>query len=422
MGTEIIVLIAIFVLLVLSACFSGSETALTGASRARIHTLEQQGDSRAAVVSDLWQRRERMIGALLIGNNLVNITASTLSASLFITWFGDTGIVYATIAMTVLVVIFSEVLPKTYAIHHADKVALLVAKPMRGLVTVLGPLTGMINAVVGGTFALFRARIAHTEAEREERAEEELRGAIDLHAGQDEPKEKAMLRSILDLAEVEVSEIMTPRRDVVALDANLPAEEIMRQVLDSPFTRFPLWRDNPDNIVGILHAKRLLRALQATGGETGPLDVLSIAQTAWFIPDTTDLLSQLHAFQLRKEHFALVVDEYGVFLGIVTLEDILEEIVGDISDEHDEEIEGVKQEPDGTFVIDGRVTLRDLNRQFDWRLPDEEASTIAGLVLFEARTIPEVAQVFEFHGFRFEILGRQRHQITKLRVTPPAAS
>jgi Mg2+/Co2+ transporter CorB len=420
MGSEIVILIAIVLLLVASAFFSGSETALTGASRARIHTMEQQGDRRALRVARLWGRREQVIGALLVGNNLVNITASTLSASLFIDWFGPAGIIYATIAMTVLVVLFSEVMPKTYAIHHADQMALFVARPVSWLVAALAPVTKAVDLLVKATMGLFGVRFAKTTAEQEVRAEEELRGAIDLHARPEEPAERAMLRSILDLADVQVGEIMTHRRDTVAIDADLPAEEIMRQVLDSPYTRLPLWRGNPDNIVGVLHAKRLLRALQAAGSETAKLDVMSVAQSPWFIPDSTDLLQQLQAFRERHEHFALVVDEYGVFLGIVTLEDILEEIVGEIADEHDEPIEGVKAETDGSYVIDGRVTLRDLNRQFDWRLPDDEASTIAGLVLYEARAIPDVGQVFAFHGFRFEILGRQRHQITKVKVTPLA--
>ncbi len=424
MGSDIIVLVSILLLLACSAFFSGSETALTGASRARIHTLEQQGDARARLVAALWAERERVISALLFGNNVANITASTLSASLFIAWFGPTGIVYATVAMTILVVLFSEVMPKTYAIHHADTMVLWIARPLRWLVAGLAPLTQAVDLLVKGSLKLFGVSFTKTEAEQEERAEEELRGAIDLHARPEEPAERAMLRSILDLAEVEVSEIMTHRRDVTAIDADLPPAEILRQVLDSPFTRVPLWRGNPDNIVGVLHAKRLLRALQVAsdaqkGGQpAAAIDVLSVAQSPWFIPDTTDLLQQLQAFRERHEHFALVVDEYGVFLGIVTLEDILEEIVGDIADEHDEKIEGVKQEPDGSFIVDGRVTLRDLNRQFEWRLPDDEASTIAGLVLYEARTIPDVGQVFAFHGFRFEILGRQRHQITKVKVTP----
>jgi len=422
MGSDLIIAISILVLLIASAFFSASETALTGASRARIHVLRQHGNRAAAVVESLWQRRQQVISTLLIGNNTVNILASTLAASLFIGWFGDTGVVYATAAMTLLVILFSEVLPKTYALHQPDRVALTVARPIAAITRVLSPAARAVDLIVKTILRLIGVRFRATASEHQERAEEELRGAIALHAGQEVPQERAMLRSILDLAEVEVSEIMTHRRDVVAIDAGLPPGEIVRQVLDSPFTRIPLWQDNPDNIVGVLHAKRLLRALHAAEGDQSKVDVLAVAQSPWFIPDNTDLLSQLEAFQQRHEHFALVVDEYGDFLGVVTLEDILEEIVGDIADEHDERMEGVKQEPDGSYVVDGRVTLRDLNRQLDWTLPDAEANTIAGLVLHEARIIPDVGQVFTFHGFRFEILGRQRHQITKLRVTPPAPS
>ncbi|HKY94857.1 MAG TPA: HlyC/CorC family transporter [Kiloniellales bacterium] len=420
MGSDLVILLSILVLLIASALFSASETALTGASRARIHVLQQHGNRAAAVVERLWHRREHVIATLLIGNNTVNILASTLAASLFIGWFGDTGVIYATAVMTVLVILFSEVLPKTYALNQADRAALMAARPIAFATAVLSPVTRAVDAIVKTILRLAGVRVRVTASEHQERAEEELRGAIALHAGQEVPQERAMLRSILDLAQVEVSEIMTPRRDVVALDAGLPPGEIVQQVLDSPFTRFPLWRDNPDNIVGVLHAKRLLRALHAAAGDQSKVDVLAVAQSPWFIPDTTDLLSQLEAFQQRHEHFAMVVNEYGDFLGVVTLEDILEEIVGDIADEHDVRMEGVKQEPDGSFVVDGRVTLRDLNRQFDWRLPDAEANTLAGLVLYEARIIPDVGQVFTFHGFRFEILGRQRHQITKLRVLPPA--
>jgi Mg2+/Co2+ transporter CorB len=420
MGSDLVILISILVLLIVSAFFSASETAITGASRARIHVLAHHGNLHATTVERLWEKRELVIGTLLIGNNSVNILASTLAASLFIGWFGDSGVFYATAAMTVLVILFSEVLPKTYALHQPDRAALMVARPIAFATSLISPVTKAFDFAVQAILKLFGVRLRASASEHQERSEEELRGAIALHAGQEVPQERAMLRSILDLAQVEVSEIMTHRRDVGTIDADLPPGEIVQQVLDSPYTRFPLWRGNADNIVGVLHAKRLLRALHAAEGDKSKVDVLAVAQSPWFIPDTTDLLSQLEAFQQRHEHFALVVNEYGDFLGVVTLEDILEEIVGDIADEHDERMEGVKPEPDGSYVVDGRVTLRDLNRQFDWRLPDAEANTLAGLVLFEARIIPDVGQVFSFHGFRFEILGRQRHQITKLRVVPPA--
>lgn len=410
---------AILGLLVLSAFFSGSETALTAASRARMHTLERQGDARAGVVNKLWERKERMIGAILLGNNLVNILASALATSALISLVGETGVVYATLVMTALVLVFAEVLPKTFALYHADRLALTVAPPMRVVVLLLSPVVQLVQFVVSRTLRAAGAGPASHQAA--ERWEEELRGAIELHQGEDDEEvrhEREMMRSILDLADVEVVDIMVHRRNVLALNVEETPDKLVQQVMASPYTRLPLWRDTPENIVGILHVKALFRAVQAAEGRLERLDLMAIAGKPWFIPDSTDLLSQLQAFRNRKEHIAVVVDEYGEMLGIVTLEDILEEIVGDISDETDVRVEGVELLQDGAAIVAGTVTLRDLNRRCDWRLPDEEASTVAGLVLHEARRIPDVGQAFSFHGFRFEILGRQRNQITLLKVTP----
>ncbi|MEQ9608896.1 MAG: HlyC/CorC family transporter [Kiloniellaceae bacterium] len=407
---------AILALLVFSAFFSGSETALTAASRPRLHNLAQSGNPRATTVNHLWHEKEHLIGALLLGNNLVNILASALATSALIAVFGDTGVVYATLGMTVLVLVFAEVLPKTYALQNADRTALAVAPALRIIVAVLKPFSLVIQMVVRAALSLFGVEVRH--ALTAEASEEQLRGAIDLHQGEGEEErhEREMLRSILDLGDVWVEEIMIHRKDVVAIDVDQPPAKIVEEVLASPFTRMPLWREDPDNVVGVLHAKALLRAVQAAGADLDKLDVKAIAAPPWFIPDTTDLLSQLQAFRRRHEHFAIVVDEYGEMLGIVTLEDILEEIVGDISDEHDEDIEGVQLQRDGSVIVEGKVTLRDLNRRFEWRLPDEEASTLAGLILHETRCIPDVGQVFTFHGFTFEILGRKRNQITSVRI------
>ena len=411
---------AIAVLLVFSAFFSGSETALTAASRPRMHALELAGDHRAQLVNRLFVKKERLIGSILLGNNLVNILASALATSILIGYFGEAGVVYATLVMTALVLIFAEVLPKTYAIHHADRLALAVAPVMKPVVAALSPVTMTVQAVVRGTLHLFRVRGEVTLSQ--ELSEAELRGAIDLHAGEgeEEKHERLMLRSILDLADVAVEEIMTHRRNVVMVDADQAPAVIVEQVLASPYTRIPLWRETPDNIIGVLHAKALLRAVQAAHGKLDDLDVAAIANRPWFIPESTDLLSQLEAFRGRHEHSAIVVDEYGELLGLVTLEDILEEIVGEIADEHDVEVEGVAVQDDGSCIVEGTVTIRDINRMFEWRLPDEEAATIAGLVLHEARRIPDVGQVFAFHDFQFEILDRQRNQITSIKVTPPS--
>lgn len=415
---------AIALLLLLSAFFSGSETSLTAASRPRMHTLEQQGNRSAHLVNHLWANKERLIGAILLGNNLVNIAASALATGVLITMFGEAGVAYATVVMTLLVVIFGEVLPKTYALHHAERMALVIAPIMRPVVYLLAPVTHAVQAIVKATFKAFG--INFDTSLDSERAEQELRGAIDLHlhhgTSEEVRQEREMLRSILDLADVEVGEIMTHRSNVVTIDVGQPSAKVVEDMLASPYTRMPLWRGTPDNIVGVLHAKELFRAVKANPDGIDNIDVMAIAHSPWFIPESTDLLSQLQAFRTRHEHFAIVVDEYGELLGIVTLEDILEEIVGEIADEHDVEMEGVQILKDGAVAVDGSVTIRDLNRRFDWRLPDEEASTIAGLVLYEARRIPEVGQVYLFHGFRFEILGRKRNQITAIKLTPLSES
>ena len=423
MTTELLISgAAIFLLLVLSGFFSGSETALTAASRPRLHALARKGDRRAGIVIDLHARNERLIGAILLGNNLVNILASALATSVLLGVFGDAGVVYATIGMTLLVLIFAEVLPKTLALSHADKMALSVAPVVRVLVFLLAPVTHTIYLVVRATLAPFGI-VLGAEPGREQ-AEEELRGAIDLHEGE-EPEtrhERQMLRSILDLDEVEVGEIMTHRRNIAMIDAEDKPDSIVDQVLASQVTRMPLYKGEHDNVVGILHTKALLGEMRRHGGDLAKIDIGELAAAPWFVPDTTSLLDQLQAFRERREHFAVVVDEYGALMGIVTLEDILEEIVGEIEDEHDTPVRGVRPHPGGGYTVDGAVTLRDLNREFDWDLPDEEAATLAGLVLHEARLIPDKGQVFTFHGFRFEILRRVRNQITSIRVTPPDAA
>ncbi len=414
-----IVLGAIFVLLLFSAFFSGSETALTAASRPLMHSLEQQGNARARTVNRLFQKRERLIGTILLGNNLVNILASAIATSLLIGLFGDAGVAYATAIMTLLVLLFAEVLPKTYAIQNAERSALAVAPIIRVIVYLFTPFTVAIQAIVRWILRLFG--ITDKATLGSEFAEEELRGAIELHVdklGEEVRDEQQMLRSVLDLDDVDVEEIMTHRKSVVLIDVDQPPAKIIEEMLPSPYTRIPLYRDDPDNIVGVLHAKALFRAVQEAGDRLDELDILALASEPWFIPESTDLLSQLQAFRSRHEHFAIVVDEYGEVLGIVTLEDILEEIVGEIEDEHDIEVVGVKMLDKGELVVDGSVTIRDLNRNFDWRLPDEEAVTVAGLILHEARRIPEVGQVFLLHGFRFEILERQRNQVTSIKITP----
>jgi Mg2+/Co2+ transporter CorB len=419
----IIYIIGLILLLVCSGFFSGSETAVTAVSRARMQALISQGNKRALRVAKLHQKMEKVIATVLLGNTFVNAATAALMTSFLSSEFGDRGampLIAAGVA-TAFLFIFAEVLPKTFAINNADRFSLSVAPLVQFFVTLCYPITHVTQLICSGFLRLFGLKIVN-EPGAAERIEE-LRGAIELHAGSAEEIQDTgqMLHSILDLDDVPVSDIMVHRRNMTMLDADLPIEEIVNQALSSPHTRIPIYRGDPDNVVGVLHAKALLRALHANQWKFEGLDIVALAGKPWFIPDSTDLLAQLEAFRARHEHFAIVVDEYGALMGIVTLEDILEEIVGDISDEHDIKVTGVTSEADGSYVMDGTVTIRDLNREFGWQLPDEHASTIAGLVLYEARRIPMVGQIFVFYGFRFEILDRHRNQITRVRLTPPAS-
>jgi Mg2+/Co2+ transporter CorB len=408
----------VLVCLLLSAFFAGSETALTASSRASMARLEKQGSKGAAVVNRLLESRERLIGALLLGNNAVNIAASALATGLLLAWFGKAGIVYATIVMTAVVVIFSEVLPKTAAFNAPDRIALLVARPMKWIVVLLGPVLMGIEALVRWLLLLVGMRVGEDQSVLS--AHEELRGAVDLfhREGGVEKLDRDMFGGVLDLRELAVSDVMVHRTNMISLNADDKAEEVVNAVIASPVTRIPLWRGNPENIVGVLHVKDLLRQLHAVDGDAAKVDISALLTPPWFVPDTRSVSEQLKAFRRRKTPFALVVDEYGEVEGLVTLEDILEEIVGDITDEHDAAMPGVRRQPDGSVNVDGAVSIRDLNRVMDWNLPDEEANTIAGLVIHEARSIPEVGQRFTFHGFRFRVLRRARNRITALRIQP----
>jgi Mg2+/Co2+ transporter CorB len=404
--------------LVLSAFFAGAETAFTAASRARMLALEQSGDIRAKTVNRLLATRERFIGAMLVGYNLVAIGASSLTTSVLIGVFGHEGVLYATVVMSLLVIIFAEVLPKTIAINSPDKVSLWIARPVDWTVTLFAPVTLTIERMVRLMLRPFGVHIGRNDAILS--ATEEIRGQLALlhREGGVVKDERDMLGGLLDLTELLVSDVMVHRTKMRSIDADLPPREIVREVLASPYTRLPLWRETPDNIIGVVHAKDLLRAFEGHGASVGEFDIQSVAVTPWFVPDTTSLRGQLKAFLARKQHFALVVDEYGDLMGLVTLEDILEEIVGEISDEHDVAVQGVRQQPDGSVHVDGSVPVRDLNRVMDWTLPDEEATTVAGLVIHEAQAIPDAGQVFNFHGFRFEVLRKARNRITALKVSP----
>jgi Mg2+/Co2+ transporter CorB len=415
-----IALAVVFICLLLSAFFAASETALTASSRARMHRLEKHGSRRAAIVNRLRNARERLIGALLFGNNAVNIAASSIATGVMLNWWGDVGVVYATIVMTLVVVIFAEVLPKTAAFNAPDRIALMVARPIDWTVRLLAPALIAVEALVQWLLRLIGMKVGEDQSLMS--PHDELRGTVDLlhHEGSVEKLDRDMFGGLLDLRDLVVSDVMIHRTDMITVCADDSAEDIINEVLQSPVTRVPLWSGKPENIIGILHAKDLLRAIQADNDDLSKLDVKAIARPPWFVPDIRPLSDQLKAFRRRRTPFALVVDEYGEVMGLVTLEDILEEIVGDITDEHDVAVPGVRPQPDGSVNVDGGVPIRDLNRVMDWNLPDAEATTIAGLVIHEARSIPEPGQTFTFHGFRFRVLRRDRNRIASLRITPLA--
>jgi magnesium and cobalt exporter, CNNM family len=416
-GLDWLTLLAVFVCILLSAFFAGSETALTASSRASMHSLAKQGNRRAALVNRLLDARERMIGALLFGNNAVNIAASALATGVLLNWFGDVGVLYATAVMTVLIVVFAEVLPKTAAFNSPDRIALLVAKPIDWTVRMLAPVLTAVEWLVN---RLLRLVGMQGEAESILSPHEELRGTVDLlhREGGVEKQDRDMFSGLLDLRDLTVNDVMIHRTEMITVCADEPPEDIIKAVSEAAVTRVPLWKGKPENIVGILHVKDLLRAIEAVEGDESKVDVMAIARPPWFVPDIRPLSEQLKAFRRRKTPFALVVDEYGEVMGLVTLGDILAEITGDISDEHDVALPGVRPQPDGSVAVDGGVPIRDLNRAMDWNLPDEEATTVAGLVIHEARSIPEPGQTFTFHGFRFRVLRRERNRITALRITP----
>ncbi|MEM6323926.1 MAG: HlyC/CorC family transporter [Pseudomonadota bacterium] len=426
-----IIPLAIAGLLVLSAFFSGSETALTAASRGKLRSQADKGARGAAIALEITEDNERLIGSVLLGNNLVNILATTLITALFTRLFGDSGwaLMLATLVMTTLILIFAEVLPKTYAITNAEKAAAIVSPIIRLVVTIFNPIVSTIRALVRLILRLFGVE---TDPQGQILAvREEIAGAITLghHEGAVEKEDRDRLLGALDLADRMVEEIMLHRSQIEMIDADLPPQDVLERCLNSAHTRLPVYRGEPENIVGVIHAKDLLRAMYAlmrdaddTDDSADPLagfSVLDVAKQPYFIPETTTLDDQMREFLRRHTHFALVVDEYGSLEGLITLEDILEEIVGEITDEFDiDHDHPVRLTEDGAYLVDGAMTIRDLNRARDWALPDDEANTVAGLVIHEAQMIPNQGQVFNFHGYRFEVTARKENRITRLRIRP----
>jgi Mg2+/Co2+ transporter CorB len=408
-------------LLAISAVISAAETAMTAASRSRMHQLERDGDRAARRVNLLLTDRERMIGAILLSYNVINIFASSLTTSVLSSMFPQgsvMGPLIATGIMTVLVVVFAEILPKTLAIANPDGIARAISIPTYWTVRIFGPIANGAQWIVRQTLRPFGINLGmETDVLA---AHEEIRGAVEYHhsEGLVETRDRYMLGGVLDLGEMDVSEVMVHRRSMETVDGGQSPREIVAEMLDSQHSRVPIYDGDPENVTGVLHVKDLLRAITDADGKIDELDIGAILREPWFIPETTTLKDQLAAFLKRQNHFALVVDEYGALQGLVTLEDILEEIVGEIEDEHDVVAAGIKPAPGGGVVVDGSVSIRDLNRAMDWDLPDDEAVTVAGLLIHEAQAIPEVGQTYTFHRHRFWVEARKGARITSLKIEP----
>lgn len=370
--------VSILVLLLLSGFFSGSETALTAVSKARMLTLEKERNKAAGRVNHLIEDRESLIGAILLGNNLVNIMASSIAAAMFLVLFGEAGVPIATLVMTALVLIFSEVMPKTYALSNPDRLAMAVSLPIRVVVTVFSPIVAAVQLLVRGVLRLLGANVEGPVLS----AHEEIRGHIEMHAqeGGVVKGDRDMLGGVLDLRELTVDDVMVHRKNLVMLDIDQPVGDLVDAALTSPHTRLPLYQEDAENIVGILHVRDLARALHEAGGSAEGLDIRAIAREPWFVPETTELLDQLNAFRAKREHFALAVDEYGALMGVVTLEDIIEEIVGEIEDEYDEAEVLVEPLGESSWRVDARLPVDELSELVETPLPDEEWDTVGGLL------------------------------------------
>lgn len=429
-ATVVNLLLAIF-LLAANAFYVAAEFALVKSRGFRIDAMVEQERFGARLVQHILKNIEAYLACCQLGITM---------ASLGLGWVGEptvaallqpvlvplgmpeqalhfTSFLIGFLVFSSLHIIVGEQVPKTLAIREPEPVSLWIAYPLYFSYLVFWPLNWLLNAA---SRSILRMLGVKESSPHEILTDVEIEGLVEVSAehGKLEEGQAEYIQNVFRFGELEVSDVMVHRTNMITLNADDPAADIVNDVIASPVTRLPLWRGNPQNIIGILHVKDLLRALHAVDGDPTKVDIASLLTAPWFVPETRPVSEQLKAFRRRKTPFALVVDEYGEVEGLVTLEDILEEIVGDITDEHDVAMPGVRKQPDGSVNVDGAVPIRDLNRVMDWTLPDEEATTIAGLVIHEARSIPEVGQSFTFHGFRFRVLRRARNRITALRIQP----
>lgn len=410
----IFLVIMIIMMIACSAFLSATETAIIASSPGKIQKLKSEGMKRANVVLQILRNKEKVIGALLIGNNLVNVISTTVATSMFISWLGDKGTVVASAVMVCLIVIFGEVVPKGIAVAKAEQIALFTAPAVVWFLKLLKPVNYFFELMIKASCFLFRINLKQNIS-----GADEVRGVIEHYhqEGNVYKSDRDMLGGVLDIRQMTVSEIMTHRSAIVAIDIDLPKEEIVPALLSNPHTRIPLWKDTTDNIIGILHMRDLLRVLYENNNDITKINIEQLISPPWFIPDNAFVTHQLHAFRERKSHFACVVDEYGDLQGIITLEDILEEIVGPISDEHDSPIDTIIKKSEVEFTIDGSTTIRDLNRELNWNLPDDDANTIAGLIIHKLERIPNQGESVDIFNLNITIDKKVGNRIDRVKVT-----
>jgi Mg2+/Co2+ transporter CorB len=382
-------------------------------------SFAKEGNKKAKIILDLQNEIGLVISAILTCATILNSVAVAVMTEAFGKIFGDYTIFLAPIVTSIFIVLFAEVLPKMLIITNPESILFPSAYFIRLIYIILKPLNNIIGFIAKGVISVIKLS-SNNKVNEYADSLEELKGAIALHKGadiEDTKKEKEMLQSVLDLGEVPVSNIMVHRKNVTMLCADDGINKLIDQIMNCPFTRIPLWSKNQDNIVGVLHVKDLLKAIRKNTSIDN-IKIMDITLKPWFIPENKDLLDQLQSFKTKREHFAMVVDEYGCFMGIITLEDIIEEIVGDIEDEHDiASLSGIRKQDDESYIVDGIVNIRDLNREIGSDFRGDIAATAAGFVINSIGVIPEIGQVFILYGYRFEILKRHRSQVTLLKIT-----
>ncbi len=411
--TSLILLALLILLVILSGFLSGSETAITATSKARMIYQNKKGSKRAKYVLKILNEKNNVISSLLLSNNLVNILASSLATAFFYDIFGVTGIFYSTLIMTVILVIFAEVLPKTYAINKPNRTALLISPIIYYLNRLLFIFVFIINQIVK---IIFRKKDTDKKI-ADQQSEEELIGSIDLYktSSPDYEQEKDMLQSILQLNDITVEEIFTHRKNIYSIDSSLEIKKIINKINNSRFTRIPFWKDNSENIIGLLNVRTLNIDLE--NHEKSKEIIFDKITKPWFIPETTNLLEQLVEFRKRKEHLAFVVDEFGELLGLITLEDIIEEIVGEIVDEIDIPENSFKLNNNGKVVVNGETNIRDLYKNFDLEPPESESSTMGGYILELSKKIPLYGEMVTDNYFSYKILSHSRKQISRIEIS-----